>query len=1634
MRKFLNKLKQKNNSIINYLLILLIVLTSCKGAGGKFEGLDASSDEKSISPITVSISSVTPAVNPVSLASDSVTTFGVTLLETNASVNYTFLLDNTTTLQSGSNSLYDIDASTLTSGSHTLKVTASNSTSSDSHIFNIIVNSPTIISSFTPTLTGSSLACGIGSQNLSALYSELNTSDTVNIKWYLNNTLVSFGNSTATVTNDPGNNVALLNYHPDCTQTGINFIRLDLFDGTETTSMTWTIYVTAPISIAISDKIPLTDPTIITNANTTTFGVTLTTPDPTARFQFVLDNAITVQNDQRAYYSLAGTSLTTGNHTLKVTASNANSSAVHTFNVRKNAPAAVEAFSPAYSGTTLNCGAAPVTLYADLNDPNGDTLTYQWLVDDAPSAYISPSNSGNRAQASFTPNCAIAGTRVVKAVVSDGFESTTVTWSINIVSPITVVITSFLPATNPTVIKNNQTTTFVVALSASDSNVTYSFSLKNLTTLVTTSLQSGTIPFYNLIGSNIAAGLYELKVTASNGSSSDTKTFTVRKNSMPDVPPSPQVATPALTGVTLDCGSSSQVFNSAIFDADGDIMSVTWYLDGVANAANLISTSTSSLARATYTPSCAEVGIKNIRVDVYDGYEITSKTWTVAVVNPTVVSINAYSPSTDPVNVLSTGAQTFTVSATGKAPLAYQWKLDGNIISASTGAFTTINAASLTTGVHVLTCRVYDSDSEQTRTFNIIKNAPPVLANKTPANQTPKINVNTVINFSANYTDANNDGMTVTWKINNSNVGANHPNASIVTNSSLTTLTFSPNASVIGDNTIELIVGDGKETTSWLWTVNVNYFSDVCNTMGSGKACTIIGRPGMGSGINPITSPEKVRVQPMFIAPFGSNGSYFFSDPNTHTVWFHNRGASTENILGQSIGAGKLQVVAGLGMCGTGTSGTFYNDFPLCNPRGVAWDSVNGRLFISDESNARVVVVTSDGVVTHAFGGGSNNTAGNQDNQVATSSRCGTPRGLAFNPSGSLLYVSCQADGTIKAVNTSSATISAWTASILVGRASGGATGNGFVDGTNGFAGTAQINQPMQLKLDTDNNILYATSNGDCRLRAINLTASARTNYYFGAITLPASSTTTVIGAGCAGYTMGAYSAVRYNGGWLGVELQKTGSTLNGIFFSDYNSHRISFINNTASSITLGNVAVPSYQAATIWGNPSGTAGYYVPCSAASDTTCYVNNPSTLWRDGNFLYLADYSNFRVRRLDVSTTNGAVTDLIGFDSKRGYAGNGGTSSENVQFNTPLNLYYDSASNKLIISDFANFRFRSLNLVTGRMDSFISNGAGDANNSNADPTVLGTRGPRGVVNYQNHFIYSDNQNNNCVLRAWNTYTTNQNILGVLTNANAVQTIAGNWANGCGAWNATAITGTHSTARLNQPQGVTTDGTNLYFANTNAHCIIKVDSTGAMSTLSGLCGTSGTANAAGAAFGNTALVKYNLPTAVVADPRPPYTTSGNLFILDQTTTAQSRIRYLNQYSTAVTIYGVTINPGEIRTVYAAPDSHGADLAAFDVMICYSSGGNYNYISNGNSSSANNNVICINRDDNTGTNYSRFGRNPSSYIGRGAQQNDQEEEGIPGTGITLAGPAGLAFDSQGNLFIAEREAHVIRLIKRWW
>ncbi|OGL50168.1 MAG: hypothetical protein A3C43_06130 [Candidatus Schekmanbacteria bacterium RIFCSPHIGHO2_02_FULL_38_11] len=108
-------------------------------------------------------------------------------------------------------------------------------------------------------------------------------------------------------------------------------------------------------------------------------------------------------------------------------------------------------------------------------------------------------------------------------------------------------------------------------------------------------------------------------------------------------------------------------------------------------------------------------------------------------------------------------------------------------------------------------------------------------------------------------------------------------------------------------------------------------------------------------------------------------------------------------------------------------------------------------------------------------------------------------------------------------------------------------------------------------------------------------------------------------------------------------------------------------------------------------------------------------------------------------------------------------------------------------------------------------------------------------------------------------------NHTIRKIVISTGAVTTIAGS------AGSLGSADGTGSAARFNYPQGITTDGTNLFVADSYNHTIRKiVISTGAVTTIAGSAGVSGSTDGTGSA------ARFYRPWGVTTD-------GTNLFITD-------------------------------------------------------------------------------------------------------------------------------------------------------
>jgi hypothetical protein len=394
----------------------------------------------------------------------------------------------------------------------------------------------------------------------------------------------------------------------------------------------------------------------------------------------------------------------------------------------------------------------------------------------------------------------------------------------------------------------------------------------------------------------------------------------------------------------------------------------------------------------------------------------------------------------------------------------------------------------------------------------------------------------------------------------------------------------------------------------------------------------------------------------------------------------------------------------------------------------------------------------------------------------------------------------------------------------------------------------------------------------------------------------------------------------------------------------------------------------------------------------------------------------------VRTLDISVNNGNVTGLVGEGELLGYNGGSNSPVTNIKMNNPTKLFFDSANNQMLFSDTSNFRIRSINLNTGAENTLLGQGTTGAGNvEDEDPTNLRFQGPFAITSLNNFLLFLDNQggggtNRNCLVRALNRTGNSNSIFGTSILNNRVSTIAGDYTQCCG--NFTGNNAQPRTVRLDMPEGLTTDGTNLFISQNQDHCVLRMTPDGTISQYIGLCGTEGDVN--GVATGGS--IRLRFPSSIFSDPRHPT----NFFIADQTNQAANKIKYINLSGGDVVISGITVSNGQIGTVYTA-GGYGYAVAAFDNQICFSSGNNPN------GWQGSHNVQCRDRDNPIPSTTMLAGR-PDGDQTRAGTPNHVEQEGVPATSSYLYAPYGLAFDGNGNLYIADRQNHLIRMVKRWW
>ncbi len=332
---------------------------------------------------------------------------------------------------------------------------------------------------------------------------------------------------------------------------------------------------------------------------------------------------------------------------------------------------------------------------------------------------------------------------------------------------------------------------------------------------------------------------------------------------------------------------------------------------------------------------------------------------------------------------------------------------------------------------------------------------------------------------------------------------------------------------------------------------------------------------------------------------YGPNGTLTIKPAPPKNVYITD---NQNNRIRMVNASGTISTVAGNGTPGyAGDSGT-ATGAQLRQPVGVAVDAL-GNLYIADTQNNRVRKVDTSGTITTVAGNGSAVFSG--DGGAAVAAGLDYPAGVALDAAGNL-YIADEYNNRIRKVDTSGVITT------IAGNGTVGAAGD------SGPATSAQLYYPTAIALDGSGN-LYIADNQNNRVRKVNSSGTI----------------TTVAGNGTASFFGDGGPAVAAQ---LNYPTSVAVDISGNLYIADYGNQRIRKIDTLGNITTVAGNGTSSYLGD---GGPAVAAALNYPTGVAVDTL------------GN-LYIADYVNNRVRKVDSS---GTITTFAG-NGTAGYSGDGG----------------------------------------------------------------------------------------------------------------------------------------------------------------------------------------------------------------------------------------------------------------------------------------------------------------------------------------------------------------------------------------
>lgn len=343
---------------------------------------------------------------------------------------------------------------------------------------------------------------------------------------------------------------------------------------------------------------------------------------------------------------------------------------------------------------------------------------------------------------------------------------------------------------------------------------------------------------------------------------------------------------------------------------------------------------------------------------------------------------------------------------------------------------------------------------------------------------------------------------------------------------------------------------------------------------------------------------------------------------------------------------------------------------------------------IPTPGKAQVIILTVVGKGDEGYTG---------DNAKADTCMIHWPEAIAIDGANNM-FIADANNNVIRKVNTTTGIIKT-----VVGSGFQHGTGLGGFSGDSGPATAARMSYPSGIAVDAIGNMYIADQRND-RIRKVDT---------FGVIT-------TYAGTGFPGFSGdggAAISAKLYHP--TRVTLDGTGN----LYIADSGNNRIRKVDATGNISTVAGNGVKGYL---------GDGGNALLAEMANPIDMVVDAA------GN-LYIADYGNNRIRKVDAA---GTMTTYAGI-SIPGFSGDGGPATA-ANIYEPAGLAIDPAGN-LYFSDLANFRIRKID-PAGIITTVAGNGLPGYNGDGISATSAQIWFPEGIaVDYHGQLFVCDKGNN-------------------------------------------------------------------------------------------------------------------------------------------------------------------------------------------------------------------------------------------------------------------------------------------------